>query len=245
MLLDAEVKRLELVQLTKKLDAANDKYNELEAEIEDLEADRDFVGTNIGYLEARIATLKKEMTDSLINAILNRQPENEFQYCFLKAIQFCSTDENRPLMEYVDVKEEVMYACNGYMAIEIKCGSIPDECKNKAIRWDATDFVNIPDLMDGVILLNVKKVLDDYETMDNERIMKSEIESMIKIDEKNSFKEKQVVRLKEIAFNKKYLDTAIGVLDDGVVEIVFGDPIQPVIFKMDKIRVLVLPVRTE
>ncbi|WP_058953181.1 hypothetical protein [Clostridium tyrobutyricum] len=241
-----------LIELDKQLIELNKKYYEyenfferVECEIEDLKEERGALQRLISETNQKIKR-NKRLIYGLEGFKIDKK--DDFLIKFIKASYFCNHDDVCKSIDCVQIHDNYLLALDGYKAIIIRSNLIPDELKNKKIKW------NVRENFKENIIEDKREIIDPTELFDNSKTHKKYI---FKDITKNDFLKRFTVGDIDEKYNNitifKFNDMYIGINMEFIkkaficienkFDVYVSSPVKPIVFQNNDVSILILPIR--
>lgn len=238
----------ELLTLEKQYEELDDEFGSVGDEIEELQSKQSDIECSMEEIETRISIIRKKMLETEVE-ILNFETGDKFTNDFMKASYFTArSNPSRISLQIVSIKENEIWALDGYRAIIITNNEIPENLKNTNIHWDIRENFedNIFDeKMSFIDIRNVipkkdeaKYVIANITSENFDETFKSVL---------TGTKNYNIVKLyyKDflIGARKEYLNDALMVLKGKKFTVYFFTSVSPILIECDNMEIMILPVR--
>lgn len=236
----------------------DEKIEKLKGEIICTKRDIENKEDEISMLEDDIEELRSDIDEynSEIKSLENIEPENvdEFTKNFICVSKFAASSNDRPNIFGVNVTENSLQACNGFMAIELTC-DIPESLKGMRINSNArknfeeniidtnSEFLNYNEMFMEHKKVIVKKASEWIDFF----LVESKLLEKPKGFPERYYKYAHICEIDgvKVGFNRYYIADLFSFIDDDEnVSLHWGEEsISPLQFHTDKIKALICPVR--
>ncbi|MBW9154264.1 hypothetical protein [Clostridium estertheticum] len=246
--MDIIEKDLELIKLEAKYGKLDESIGDIENEIESLEDEKSTIEYEMDEIEEKITRIKEKMLEVKIES-LNFKTDDKFTNDFMKASYFTARgDSSRPALQAVNIKENELWALDGYRAIIITNNDIPKELQNTNINWDIREDFKENIINEKLALIDIKNIIPKKEEA------KYIIPGVTPENFNNIFKTVEGKREKlatiklyyedfVIAAKGEFLNDALMVLKGKTFTIHFFSSVTPILITCENIEMIILPIR--
>lgn len=241
-----------LIYIRSESKKALENLRDAEKQLEDVQSEYDRIENEFKNIELQKRELEEQIRDLEIEEFLGSKnyTGDIFVDSLIKAAWFCVHDEDgiRPLLENIQIGDNAIIACDSIQAIEISCGNIPEEFKNKYIHWKNTSPPKVnpksynmpyPDLYEKVFNIS------DYQK--SKKVFIPELrEQWLDESQERPFEDSTYINIGDVEylFNTNLLINAMHVLaDKNDVILLYSDKKDPVMIVADDIKVVIMPSR--
>ena len=210
---------------------------EMKALLERAEKDLAQVTTECAYSKGKLDQLTYD---------LEVGEKSEFLNAFLTASYFTPRGKNDEYSQYIQIKEDKLMAVDGNKGIIVKCSDVPEELRNKFIKWDVREKFEENAIEKDVDFEDVFDIdYTDFRFKNSEEY--SFHEAYFRDTKEISLSNRQIDVFKNKAntFNKGFerdsVNLSLSVFEGGAFDYLFSEG-DPIIFKNKQTTVVLLEV---